>query len=595
MAALFAEGRHPNADQITADLTRAQASQKDAVAATELGKPFPRPEDTPAFKVAVARRAAEVNVANGASRDTVLAAAERARIRTEVGREMFAEAYGRNPKDPRELSSFIARNSRSTLSAIAGFDLTFTPVKSVSALWAIAPRPVADADHRRAPRRRRRRPGLAGAGSQLHPRRKGRGAAAGHHRPARRGVRPPRLPRRRPGPAHPRRGLLQGSRPGRGRHPRPVAGLGRPGAVQGHRHRVRAVQHPHRGRAAPPARGDVPAPLRRRRGRRRRQTDHPRDRRCARGAVRDLVQAAGPDRRAPGRSGGRVPGRARPATNAGGGAQAGPAGHPGDPGRQARTPLRSPAAGHLAGRSRTPARLPRPRRHARPGRRPRRVNRPRCAGPPPPIDCCSGHRCHRRPGRRADHPGAGGGRGGPVDVAGVARPLRSRTAGASQRTRWCPRWERRRAGRPDRAPGAAPVPVHPADPTRPGAHGPRLTGPAAPPGRLQRVRRRRLPAVHLGHRPGRRGVPRRGRTPPRRTSGHRPRRRHGPAGVGRQRPQPQHRPGTPGPADGHLRRPRPAGHRPGRVRQDHRDVRADRRVDPQRWNRPGPGPLRRRR
>ena len=92
----------------------------------------------------MARRAAEVNVANGAARDTVLAAAERARIRTEVGREMFAEAYGRNPKDPRELSSFIARNSRSTASAIAGFDLTFTPVKSVSALWAIAPRHVAE-------------------------------------------------------------------------------------------------------------------------------------------------------------------------------------------------------------------------------------------------------------------------------------------------------------------------------------------------------------------------------------------------------------------------------------------------------------------
>src|SRR5436190_3237843 len=143
MAALFAEGRHPNADQITATLTPA-VSVTDAVAATELGKPFPRPEDTPAFQIAVARWAEEVNVANVASRDTVLAAAERARIRTEVGREMFAEAYGRAPKDPRELSSFIARNSRSTTSAIAGFDLTFTPVKSVSALWAIAPRQVAE-------------------------------------------------------------------------------------------------------------------------------------------------------------------------------------------------------------------------------------------------------------------------------------------------------------------------------------------------------------------------------------------------------------------------------------------------------------------
>jgi len=144
MAALFAEGRHPNADQITAELTRAAVSAKDAVIATELGKPFPRPDDTPAFQIAVARRATEVNVANGVRGDTVLAAAERARIRTEVGREMFAEAYGRNPKDPRELSSFIARNSRSTASAIAGFDLTFTPVKSVSALWAIAPGHVAE-------------------------------------------------------------------------------------------------------------------------------------------------------------------------------------------------------------------------------------------------------------------------------------------------------------------------------------------------------------------------------------------------------------------------------------------------------------------
>ena len=197
MAALFAEGRHPNADQITADLTRAQASQKDAVAATELGKPFPRPEDTPAFKVAVARRAAEVNVANGASRDTVLAAAERARIRTEVGREMFAEAYGRNPKDPRELSSFIARNSRSTTQRDRRVRPDVHPGQV--GVGAVGDRPTARrrADHRRPPRRRRRRPGLAGAGSQLHPRRAGNGvqqldttgllAAAFDHRDSRAG------------------------------------------------------------------------------------------------------------------------------------------------------------------------------------------------------------------------------------------------------------------------------------------------------------------------------------------------------------------------------------------------------------------------
>lgn len=80
----------------------------------------------------------------GMPRDWPLAAAERARVRTEVGRDMFTTQYGRPPKDPRELSSFIARHSRAATTAVAGFDLTFTPVKSVSALWAIAPVEVAE-------------------------------------------------------------------------------------------------------------------------------------------------------------------------------------------------------------------------------------------------------------------------------------------------------------------------------------------------------------------------------------------------------------------------------------------------------------------
>jgi conjugative relaxase-like TrwC/TraI family protein len=57
---------------------------------------------------------------------------------------MFADMHGRAPQDPRELSGFIATASRQPTSAIAGFDLTFSPVKSVSALWALAPRDVAD-------------------------------------------------------------------------------------------------------------------------------------------------------------------------------------------------------------------------------------------------------------------------------------------------------------------------------------------------------------------------------------------------------------------------------------------------------------------
>jgi conjugative relaxase-like TrwC/TraI family protein len=53
---------------------------------------------------------------------------------------MFTENYGRPPADDRELSGFVARQSRVQTTAVAGYDLTFTPVKSVSVLWALAPR-----------------------------------------------------------------------------------------------------------------------------------------------------------------------------------------------------------------------------------------------------------------------------------------------------------------------------------------------------------------------------------------------------------------------------------------------------------------------
>jgi conjugative relaxase-like TrwC/TraI family protein len=158
MASLFGEGRHPNADQIAQAFksrtggpaasgdtgVRPTGRAEDVDRATALGAPFVRMDSQPAFRVRVARRVAEANAAQGVARDTALAAAERARIRTEVGREMFAEQYGRPAKDARELSSFIARGSRQATSAVAGFDLTFTPVKSVSALWAIAPLEVAE-------------------------------------------------------------------------------------------------------------------------------------------------------------------------------------------------------------------------------------------------------------------------------------------------------------------------------------------------------------------------------------------------------------------------------------------------------------------
>jgi conjugative relaxase-like TrwC/TraI family protein len=100
------------------------------------------------FRLEVARRFAAVNTAAGLSAAAPLPAADRARVRTEVGREFFLAAHGREPIDARELAGQIAKDSRPRTQTVAGYDLTFSPVKSVSTLWAVADPPVAAAIER---------------------------------------------------------------------------------------------------------------------------------------------------------------------------------------------------------------------------------------------------------------------------------------------------------------------------------------------------------------------------------------------------------------------------------------------------------------
>lgn len=66
-------------------------------------------------------------------------AADRATARSTAAREFFVSEHGRGPASTRDLSAALVRYTRPQQTAVAGFDLTFSPVKSVSALWAIAP------------------------------------------------------------------------------------------------------------------------------------------------------------------------------------------------------------------------------------------------------------------------------------------------------------------------------------------------------------------------------------------------------------------------------------------------------------------------
>jgi hypothetical protein len=144
MRALFGAGMHPLAAQRLELLGDADLTDANVEAATRLGLPFKVSDTEPArFRVEVAKRIAAFNDESGLPGDWPVPPAERARIRTEVARELFVAEHGRPPADARELAGTIAKHSRPGAQAVAGYDLTFSPVKSVSTLWAVADPQVA--------------------------------------------------------------------------------------------------------------------------------------------------------------------------------------------------------------------------------------------------------------------------------------------------------------------------------------------------------------------------------------------------------------------------------------------------------------------
>ncbi|MFE3795751.1 MobF family relaxase [Nocardia tengchongensis] len=152
MKSLFGQGRHPNADAIETEVIdreiAAGAKPKDSLRAadkaTQLGRPFRVYEGGNEFRQRCADAFAQHNTQQGRHRSEAIDDTVRARIRSRVATTMFTETIGRAPLDARELSGWVARNSRPQSAAVAGFDITFSPVKSVSALWAIAPKAVSD-------------------------------------------------------------------------------------------------------------------------------------------------------------------------------------------------------------------------------------------------------------------------------------------------------------------------------------------------------------------------------------------------------------------------------------------------------------------
>jgi hypothetical protein len=144
MRALFGSGMHPLAELRIQQLEGPDLTESDHLAVTRLGAPFKILDgDVRPFRVEVAKRIAAINQSAGVPGDWPLSAADRARVRTEVARKFFAAEHGRESVESLELAGQIAKDSRPRTQTVAGYDLTFSPVKTVSTLWAVAPPTVA--------------------------------------------------------------------------------------------------------------------------------------------------------------------------------------------------------------------------------------------------------------------------------------------------------------------------------------------------------------------------------------------------------------------------------------------------------------------
>ena len=132
MRNLFGEGRHPDADTLAADLVAAGATAEAAVRATRLGRRFPQYQPRPG----VARKVAEARAAEERRLDRPLSEQERLTVRRTVLAAEYRRRHGRAPIDPVELEE-AAQEGVGRREAVAGYDLVFTPVKSVAVLWGI--------------------------------------------------------------------------------------------------------------------------------------------------------------------------------------------------------------------------------------------------------------------------------------------------------------------------------------------------------------------------------------------------------------------------------------------------------------------------
>nr|WP_241728233.1 MobF family relaxase [Dietzia maris] len=126
MAALYGEGLHPDTDDLMESGT--------PLSACKLGRSYSLYAS--GVPVLAAIDAAEKAFVSGEGRRPTTD--EKGQIAESVGRGFYTEQFGYDHASGRDVIAWVNRERDKVRQAVAGFDFTFSPVKSVSVWWAMA-------------------------------------------------------------------------------------------------------------------------------------------------------------------------------------------------------------------------------------------------------------------------------------------------------------------------------------------------------------------------------------------------------------------------------------------------------------------------
>lgn len=141
MKSLFGQGRHPDAERLEVEALARGMSKKDAAREGALGRAFPefkaRPDDsyTAALEAAFAAFATENDRPPEAG-------IERDLIRWNVARALAQQEHDNKGASggvsDADVTRWMAKRGQQPRKAVAGYDLVFTPSKSISVLWGLS-------------------------------------------------------------------------------------------------------------------------------------------------------------------------------------------------------------------------------------------------------------------------------------------------------------------------------------------------------------------------------------------------------------------------------------------------------------------------